>query len=66
MLRRTGIMKYFEENYHDNIVNPICCDNCGESIESVIAHLPAAPLKGKPAYSDWKQDLASMLLVSKK
>ncbi len=64
--RRAGIMKYFEENYHDNVVNPVCCDNCGESVESVIAHLPVAPLQAKPTYSDWKQVLASMLLISKK
>ena len=64
--RREGILTYFEENYHDHVVNPVCCDNCGESVESVIAHLPIAPLQAKLTYSDWKQVLASMLLISKK
>lgn len=61
--RRVGIMKYFEENH--NLKNPVCCDNCGETVEASIAHLPKEQLKENLMYSDWKQVLASMLLISK-
>lgn len=61
--RRRGIMKYFEEDF--NFENPVCCDNCGETVETIIAHLPVVPSKENLTYSDWKQVLASMLLISK-
>ena len=55
-------MKYFEEN--NQLENPVCCDNCGVPLEASIANLPRVPLKETPAYTDWKQVLASLLLMS--
>lgn len=61
--RRNGIMNYFEENR--KLENPFCCDNCGETVEASYAHLPKVPLKENSTDSNWKQVLASMLVISK-
>lgn len=59
--RRAGIMKYFEET--QKVENSVCCDNCGETVESIIPYLPVEPVvKSRAVYSDWKQVLASLLL----
>lgn len=60
--RRRGIMEYFEEN--QKIANPICCDNCGETVEAIIPHFPVI-LDGRvnATYSNWKQILASLLVT---
>ena len=61
--RRFGMIQYFDEN--DQPENPVCCDNCGETVEGIIDHLPKVPFQEKRIYSDWKQVLASMLLPRK-
>ena len=59
--RRAGMMKYFEEN--QKVENSVCCDHCGETVESIISYLPVEPdVKEHASYSDWKQILASLLL----
>lgn len=60
--RRFGMMQYFNENVKPE--NPVCCDNCGETAEGLIAQLPKVPIKEKHTYTNWKQVLASMLLTS--
>ncbi len=60
--RRVGIKKYFEEI--DQLDHPVCCDNCGVILEDSIANLPKVLLKESPASTDWKQVLASLLLMS--
>ena len=59
--RRNGIIHYFEEN--EKVENPVCCDCCGETVEAIQKMLPNEPQQNDSTYSEWKQVLASMLLV---
>jgi ATP-dependent DNA helicase RecQ len=58
--RRVEIMKYFDEN--QRLDHPHCCDNCGETVQGLLKHLPAVAAEKNGAYSDWRKALASMLL----
>ncbi len=58
--RRVEIMRYFGENY--KLDNPHCCDNCSETVQGLLTHLPTVADEENDAYFDWKHVLASMLL----
>lgn len=59
--RRNGIIHYFEEN--EKVENSVCCDCCGETLEAIQKMLPNELQQNDNTYSEWKQILASMLLV---
>lgn len=59
--RRQGIIDYFGEQ--GKVKNPVCCDGCGVTVATICEKFPEQPLQKDSLYSDWKQVLASMLLI---